>query len=60
MSVIWKNKYAALSEPKELFTVLIAAAGSGQRMGGMYKPLALLCGKPMLVYSLEAFEKAAL
>ena len=58
MSVIWKNKYAALSEPKELFTVLIAAAGSGQRMGGMYKPLALLCGKPMLFYSLEAFEKS--
>ena len=58
MSVIWKNKYAALSEPKALFTVLIAAAGSGQRMGGVYKPLALLCGKPMLFYSLEAFEKS--
>lgn len=58
MSVIWKNKYASLSEPQPLFTVLIAAAGSGRRMGGVYKPLAALCGKPMLVYALEAFEKS--
>ncbi len=58
MSVIWKNKYASLSEPEEIFTVLIAAAGSGQRMGGVYKPLSVLCGKPMIAYSLEAFEKS--
>ena len=58
MSVIWKNKYAAISEPQPLFTVLIAAAGSGKRMGGVYKPLTELCGKPMLVYALEAFEKS--
>ena len=58
MSVIWKNRYASLAEPKPLFTVLIAAAGSGQRMGGVYKPLSLLCGKPMLVHALSAFEKS--
>lgn len=58
MSVIWKNNYASLSEPKPLFTVLVAAAGSGQRMGGIYKPLSLLGGRPMIAYVLEAFEKS--
>lgn len=56
MFELWKNKYATLSEPKELFTVLIAAAGSGQRMGGVYKPLTPLNGRPMIAYSLEAFQ----
>ena len=37
--------------------VIIPAAGSGSRMGGIYKPFEMLCGKPMLLYSLEAFEK---
>ncbi|MGN1121478.1 MAG: 2-C-methyl-D-erythritol 4-phosphate cytidylyltransferase [Eubacteriales bacterium] len=57
MSVIWKNKYASLSEPKALFTVLIAAAGSGQRLGGVYKPLLPLDGMPMIAYSFRAFEQ---
>ncbi len=57
MFELWKNKYAALSEPKELFTVLVAAAGSGRRMGGVYKPLTPLNGRPMIAYSLEAFQK---
>lgn len=38
-------------------TVLVAAAGSGARMGGVYKPLELLCEKPVICYSLELFEK---
>lgn len=38
-------------------TVLVAAAGSGARMGGVYKPLEMLCGKPVICYSLELFEK---
>lgn len=58
MSKIWNNKYATLSEPKELFTVLIAAAGSGQRMGGVYKPFSEIDGAPMLSYSLDAFQKS--
>lgn len=58
MSVIWRNKYGSLSQPKEIFTVLIAAAGSGQRMGGVYKPLTELAGEPMLAYSLKAFQKS--
>lgn len=57
MSFLWKNKYATLSEPKEIFTVLIAAAGSGQRLGGVYKPMYSLCGEPMIAYSLRAFQK---
>ncbi len=56
MSVIWKNKYGTLAEPKEIFTVLIAAAGSGQRMGGVYKPMTELAGEPMIAYSLRAFQ----
>ncbi len=39
-------------------TVIIPAAGSGSRMGGIYKPLEALCGKPMLCYSLEVFQKS--
>ncbi len=38
--------------------VIIPAAGSGARMGGVYKPLEKLCGKEMLFYSLDAFEKS--
>lgn len=56
MFFIWKNKYGTVSQPKEIFTVLIAAAGSGQRMGGVYKPLSILDGEPMLAYSLKAFQ----
>lgn len=57
MSVIWNNKYANLSSPKPIFTVLIAASGSGQRMGGVYKPLENLLDMPMIAYSFDAFEK---
>ena len=35
--------------------VIIAAAGSGSRMGGVYKPLEKLCGKEMILYSLDTF-----
>lgn len=38
--------------------VIIPAAGSGSRMGGVYKPLEMLCGKEMLFYSLDTFEKS--
>ena len=55
---IWKNKFSTLAEPKEIFTVLIAAAGSGQRMGGVYKPMSVIAGEPMLAYSLRAFSNS--
>lgn len=38
--------------------VIIPAAGSGSRMGGVYKPLEKLCGKEMICYSLDVFEKS--
>ncbi len=38
--------------------VIVPAAGSGSRMGGVYKPLEKLCGRSMLLYSLEVFEKS--
>ncbi len=45
-------------KPKDnTVTVIIAAAGSGTRMGGVYKPLEMLCGKPVISYSLELFEQ---
>lgn len=58
MAGIRKNKYASLTEPKEIFTVIIAAAGSGQRMGGVYKPMSEVAGEPMLAYSLRAFQNS--
>ncbi|MBE6681389.1 MAG: 2-C-methyl-D-erythritol 4-phosphate cytidylyltransferase [Ruminococcaceae bacterium] len=39
--------------------VIIPAAGSGSRMGGVYKPLEKLCGKPMLFYSLDTFQNCS-
>ena len=38
-------------------SVIITAAGSGTRLGGVSKPFFSLCGKPCLYYSLIAFEK---
>ena len=40
----------------EYIGVIIPAAGSGARMGGVYKPLEKLCGKEMLLYSLDTFQ----
>lgn len=41
-------------QPKPL-TVLLAAAGGGSRMGGVYKPLLKLNGRQAVLYSLDAF-----
>lgn len=42
------------------FTAIVLAAGSGSRMHtGTKKQFLELCGKPMVVYSLEAFEQNA-
>lgn len=41
-------------------TAVIVAAGSGRRMGGVAKPFLDLCGRPVLDYSLRAFEECAL
>ncbi|MCI5751976.1 MAG: 2-C-methyl-D-erythritol 4-phosphate cytidylyltransferase [Oscillospiraceae bacterium] len=38
-------------------TVIIAAAGNASRMGGITKQLAQLCGKPVIVHSMEVFQR---
>ncbi len=58
MGLIWKNKYANMREPLPIMSVIIAAGGSGSRMGGIYKPMLSLCEKKAIVYSLEAFENS--
>ena len=47
-----------ISKKKNSVTVIIPAAGSGARMGGVYKPLKKLCSVPVLCYSLDVFEKS--
>ncbi len=39
-------------------TVIIPAAGSGARMGGVYKPLEILCGLEIICYSLRLFQNS--
>ncbi|MBQ7399680.1 MAG: 2-C-methyl-D-erythritol 4-phosphate cytidylyltransferase [Clostridia bacterium] len=46
-----------MDKKKTYIGVIIPAAGSGSRMGGVYKPLEKLRGKEMLLYSLDTFEK---
>ena len=48
---------AAFPNPKaDRFTsAVITAAGNGERMGGISKPLYPLNGKPCIAYSLAAF-----
>lgn len=43
---------------RPFITCVVAAAGSSERMNGENKLFAPLCGKPVLAYSLEAFEAA--
>ena len=40
--------------------VVVPSAGRGMRMGGKQKQLLEICGKPVLAYSLEAFEQSPL
>lgn len=46
-------------DKKAFVGVIIPAAGSGARMGGVYKPMEKLCGREMIAYSLETFEKCS-
>ena len=41
---------------KPFCTAIITAAGSGTRMGGVSKQLLTLCGKKVLIYSVDAFH----
>lgn len=44
-------------EPRP-FTAIIAAAGSGSRMGGISKPLLKICGRQAILYSLDLFMQS--
>lgn len=56
MNVFQSKKKPIPSAQKGAVTVLIAAGGSGERMGGVSKPLIKLCGVPAIEYSLSAFS----
>ena len=56
LNILWRNKYRNCKQPAPIFTVIIAAAGSGMRMGGAYKPIIYLNGQEMLSYSLDIFQ----
>ena len=43
---------------KEKIGVIIPAAGSGSRMGGVYKPLEKLLDREMISYSLDTFQNS--
>ena len=44
---------------KEHFvSAVVTAAGSGERMGGISKPMFRLCGKECLLYSLDALQRS--
>ena len=47
-----------MSSKKAFVTAIILAAGSGTRMGGVSKQLMEIAGRPVLAYSLEAFQKS--
>ncbi len=47
-----------MSNPNPKTYAVIAAAGSGQRMGGVSKPNILLLGKTLFEYVIDAFEKS--
>lgn len=56
MNIFKAGAYKLNKYPKCEVTVIIAAGGSGSRMGGISKPLMELCGKRVIEYSLEAFS----
>lgn len=43
-------------DKKGSVTVILAAAGSGTRLGGISKPLMKICGRTAIEYSLEVFQ----
>jgi 2-C-methyl-D-erythritol 4-phosphate cytidylyltransferase len=43
-----------------IVTAIIPAAGQGKRMGGVKKPYMDLYGKPILIHTLDAFQRSAL
>lgn len=56
MKLFTKKVDKIKKDKKGAVTVIIAAAGSGTRLGGVSKPLIKLCGKYAIEYSLDAFS----
>lgn len=54
-----KFEYTAEGTDNIKMPVIIAAAGSSTRMCGTNKQLADLCGKPVIVHTLSAFQKSS-
>lgn len=52
------NQIVTGGKTRLFVSAIVAAAGSGERMGGVSKPLISLCGKPCIAYSLEAFQES--
>ena len=57
MKLFGKKNTAVKKDKKGSVTVILAAAGSGTRLGGISKPLMKILGKTAIEYSLEIFEK---
>jgi 2-C-methyl-D-erythritol 4-phosphate cytidylyltransferase len=56
MKLFDKKTTAPKKDVKNSVTVILAAAGSGTRLGGVSKPLLRLCGKYAIEYSIMAFS----
>ena len=56
MELFRKNAKKTPRDKKNSFTVILAGAGSGTRMGGVSKPLIPICDKPAIYYSLSVFS----
>ena len=56
MNLFEKAAYKLKKYPTGEVTVIIAAGGSGTRMGGVSKPLMTLGERPVIEYSLDAFS----
>lgn len=56
MELFAKNAKIISLRTKGTVTAIIAAGGSGTRLGGVSKPLIEICGKSVIEYSLEIFQ----
>lgn len=57
MKLFGKKNSNIKKDKKGSVTVILAAAGSGTRLGGVSKPLMEICGKTAIEYSLEVFQR---
>lgn len=58
-AVEFKVEYSPEKQKKGKFPVVIVAAGNSSRMGGIDKQFAYLCGVPVIVHTMLAFERSS-